>query len=77
MKSGKVIHAWTFIGHWNPEDGITCNTFELDWPPRTGKKIVVPENDRAAWFSFDEAVKMIRPAQIPLLEEAIAIWKVD
>jgi predicted NUDIX family NTP pyrophosphohydrolase len=75
MKSGKIIHAWTFIGSWNPDDGITCNSFDLEWPPHSGKKIAVPENDRAAWFSFADAVKMIRPAQIPLLEEAGKLWK--
>ncbi|RAW01409.1 NUDIX domain-containing protein [Pseudochryseolinea flava] len=74
MKSGKVVHAWTFLGKWDPAAGIVCNTFELEWPPHSGKKINVPENDRAGWFSLEKAKEMIRPAQIPLLEEALQSW---
>jgi predicted NUDIX family NTP pyrophosphohydrolase len=74
LKSGKKVHAWTFLGEWDPADGITSNTFELEWPPRSGKRIAVPEVDRAEWMTFNEAIKMINPAQIPLLENARAIY---
>jgi len=75
MKSGKTIHAWAFVGAWNPADGIVSNTFELEWPPRSGKHITVPENDRAGWFTFDEAIKFIKEQQVPFLERAQALFQ--
>jgi predicted NUDIX family NTP pyrophosphohydrolase len=73
QKSGKVVHAWAFMGEWDPADGITCNTFEIEWPPKSGKFQKFPEQDRASWLSYDEAVKHINPAQIPLLDKALAM----
>ena len=73
LKSGKIVHAWSFSGEWDPAHGITSNTFELEWPPRSGKRISVPEVDRAEWMTFDQATRMINPAQIPFLERAKAV----
>lgn len=70
LKSGKVVHAWSFWGAWNPEQGIVSNFIRLEWPPRSGKYIDIPEADRGAWMSFDMAKRMINPAQIPFLERA-------
>lgn len=70
LKSGKTVHAWAFLGGWNPADGITCNNFELEWPRASGKRIQVPEVDKAAWLTFDDAVKLIKEQQIPFLERA-------
>lgn len=70
LKSGKTIYAWAFLGTWNPADGITSNTFSLEWPPASGKHIEVAEVDRAAWLSFDEASRLIKAQQIPFLERA-------
>lgn len=70
QKGGKVIHAWTFLGTWDPQTGIKCNTFPLEWPPRSGKMVSFPEVDRARWMDYAEAVRMINPAQIPFLERA-------
>lgn len=74
QKSGKVVHAWSFEGGWDPATGIHCNTFSLEWPPRSGKIMSFPEVDRARWFGLDEAVRMILLAQRPLLERAAAIY---
>jgi predicted NUDIX family NTP pyrophosphohydrolase len=70
MKSGKLVHAWLFAGEWNNEDGIRSNVFPLEWPPRSGKFISVPEADRAGWFSYDVALKKIHPSQQPFLVRA-------
>jgi len=70
MKSGKVIHAWTFLGTWNPEDGIVSNHIEIEWPPRTGKKISIPETDRGEWMDFQKAKVMINSSQLVFLERA-------
>lgn len=72
QKGGKVVHAWCFAGEWSPDTGITCNTFPLEWPPRSGKYIDIPEVDRAGWMDYDKAAVMINPAQVPLLSLADA-----
>ena len=67
QKSGKRVFAWAIEGDLNAEN-ITSNHFEIEWPPRSGKKASFPEVDRAAWFNLEEAEKKILPAQWPLLE---------
>lgn len=68
QKGGKIVHAWAFAGNWNESDGLSCNTFELEWPPRSGRVQTFPEIDRAAFFSLDQAREKINPAQVPLLD---------
>jgi predicted NUDIX family NTP pyrophosphohydrolase len=66
QKGGKTIHAWAFAGDHDPA-AIVSNTFKVQWPPKSGKWIAVPEVDRAGWFSLDEASAKINPAQQELL----------
>lgn len=68
QKGGKVVHGWAFRGSWDPESGITCNNFSLEWPPRSGRMMDFPEVDKARWMEYGEAVRMINPAQIPFLD---------
>ena len=68
QKSRKLIYAWGVQGNINPEE-LTSNTFEIEWPPRSGKKKSFPEIDKAAWFKPEEAKKKIIEGQIPLIEE--------
>lgn len=70
MKSGKTIYAWAFAGVWNPADGITSNHIDIEWPPRSGKTISIPEADRAEWMAFERASVMINAAQLPLITRA-------
>jgi predicted NUDIX family NTP pyrophosphohydrolase len=44
------------------------NTFELEWPPRSGRIQAFPEIDRVAWFGLPQARRMIKPAQAPFLD---------
>lgn len=74
QKAGKIVHAWTFAGTWDPADGIHCNTFSLEWPPKSGKMQEFPEQDRAAWMNYEKATVHINPAQLPLLERASLIF---
>ncbi|MET3980582.1 putative NUDIX family NTP pyrophosphohydrolase [Mucilaginibacter sp. UYP25] len=68
QKSGKVVHAWAVEGEID-HTNITSNTFEIEWPPKSGKRASFPEIDRAGWFTIDEAkVKMI-PGQVGMIEE--------
>lgn len=76
QKAGKIVHAWGFLGEWDPATGITCNTFKLEWPPRSGKFQEFPEQDKAEWMNYERAIKYINPAQIPLLERARDLFKV-
>ena len=70
QKRGKIVHAWAFAGEWDDATGIVCNTFRLEWPPKSGKFQEFPEADRAAWMSYDRAVQYIIAEQIPLLDRA-------
>lgn len=67
--SGKIVHAWAFVGDFDPAS-LTSNTFEVEWPPRSGRMRAFPEIDRADFFPFAEATRKILPAQLPFLERA-------
>lgn len=69
QKGGKVVHAWAFRGQW---DGVLrSNEFELEWPPRSGRRQRFPEVDRAAFFAPDEARARLNPAQVPLVDRLV------
>lgn len=67
QKSGKLVRAWAFEGDCDP-DAIKSNTFDLEWPPRSGKVRVFPEIDRAEFFSPEEARRKLNPAQVTFIE---------
>ena len=66
QKSGKVVLAWAFEGDCDP-DKLVSNTCDVEWPPRSKKRILIPEVDRGAWFSSEDAAIYIREEQRPLL----------
>jgi predicted NUDIX family NTP pyrophosphohydrolase len=66
QKGGKVVRAFAAQGDFDPQT-LESNTFELEWPPRSGRRIEVPEVDRAEWFDLDEASKRMFEAQRPFL----------
>ena len=68
QKGGKIIIAWAIEGEVN-EDKIVSNTFEIEWPPKSGRMKSFPEVDKAAWFSIDAAKEKINPAQINFIDE--------
>lgn len=72
QKSGKQVHAWAVEGNVDPS-AIRSNTFELEWPPRSGNIRAFPEVDRAEWFDSETARRKILPAQAPLLDRTIAM----
>lgn len=71
QKSGKLVHAWALEGDWDLAD-FKSNSFELEWPPKSGKRQSFPEADRAGWFSIAEAREKILAAQAEFLERLIA-----
>jgi len=74
QKNGKTVYAWAIEGNINHET-IISNTCEIEWPPRTGKKLTIPEIDRAAWFEPTIAKQKINPAQAELIERLAALLK--
>jgi predicted NUDIX family NTP pyrophosphohydrolase len=71
MKSGKVIYAWAFEGKENAEFLYKSNLFEMEWPPKSGKREKFPEADKFEFFSVDEAKKKINSSQILLIDNLI------
>jgi predicted NUDIX family NTP pyrophosphohydrolase len=67
VTSGKVLTVWAGEGDL---DATACrsNTFEIEWPPRSGRMQEFPEIDRAAWFGLDEARTKLVKGQVPFLD---------
>lgn len=68
LKSGKKVFAWAVEGELDASE-IRSNSFELEWPPRSGKFKVYPEVDKAEWFDYPTAKLKINVGQVPLIEE--------
>jgi len=67
QKSGKIVYTWA-LEQDADADSISSNTFEIEWPPRSRRMIEIPEVDRAAWLSLEEAKLKIIPGQVPIIE---------
>ena len=67
----KAVHAFAVEGDLDAS-AIRSNTFELEWPPRSGRWTEFPEVDRAAWFPLDVAREKIHRGQQPLLDQFAA-----
>lgn len=70
QKGGKQVLCWAVEADLNPAD-VMSNTFELEWPPRSGKRVSFPEIDKSGWFTLREAKQLINERQIPLLEQLV------
>ncbi|MGV3656314.1 MAG: NUDIX domain-containing protein, partial [Chitinophagaceae bacterium] len=70
QKGGKQVHAWAAAGNLDA-DNIVCNTFSMQWPPKSGQWQSFPEVDKAAWYSIEEATIKINPAQVPFLDQLV------
>ena len=58
----KIVSAWALEGDFNPST-LKSNQFELEWPPKSGRRASFPEVDRAEWFSHADARRKILPGQ--------------
>src|SRR5580698_9851164 len=67
QKAGKVIHAWACEGDVDPAQ-TTSNKISIEWPPRSGKQVEIPEVDRCQWFRPAEARGKLNPAQVAFME---------
>ena len=70
QKGGKLVVAWALEGNLDP-GAAHSNMFEIQWPPRSGRYITIPEIDRVAWFAPDEARRRIKDAQIPFIDRLL------
>jgi predicted NUDIX family NTP pyrophosphohydrolase len=70
MKSGKIVHAWAIDGTGGGIDlaQFKSNTFQMEWPPQSGRMAEFPEVDRAEFVSLEVAREKLNPALVPLLE---------
>lgn len=68
QKGGKLVLAWAIESDLDTST-IRSNTFKMEWPPKSGKWIEVPEIDKASWFPIEQALQKINPAQQALLED--------
>lgn len=64
---GKLVSVWALQGECDPA-ALVSNSCKIEWPPRSGRQMEIPEVDRGAWFSLNEAADRILPSQRPALE---------
>ena len=65
--SGKTIIVFALEGDFDPAK-LKSNLIEIDWPPRSGRRLTIPEVDSAAWFDLDTATIKLHIAQRPVIE---------
>lgn len=65
--SGKLVNAWAFEGDCDPRE-LKSNFCTVEWPPRSGKRIEIPEVDRGEWFRVEDARKRILESQVGFLD---------
>ncbi len=68
QKSGKTVHAWAVEHDLDPQT-IHSNSFEMEWPPKSGRRQQFPEVDRAEWVPLEAARQKINPGQAAFLDE--------
>jgi predicted NUDIX family NTP pyrophosphohydrolase len=74
QRSGKVVRAWAFEGDCDPQK-LVSNSCLIEWPPRSGKMIEIPEVDRGGWFNLQGARTAILKSQQPFLDVLAARLK--
>jgi predicted NUDIX family NTP pyrophosphohydrolase len=67
QSSGKTVIAWAAEGDCDPS-ALHSNTCLVEWPPRSGRQLEIPEIDRGAWFTIGEARQRILKGQLPFLD---------
>ena len=72
QSGGKVVRVWTIKADLDPA-AVTPGTFELEWPPRSGRLQTFPEVDRVAWFGLDRARVVVIASQRPFLDRLEAL----
>lgn len=76
QKAGKAVHGWAFEGDLPADFRLRSNTFEVEWPPRSGSQQTFPEVDRAEFFALAIAREKINAAQTAFLDRLVAALNV-
>lgn len=76
QRGGKDVEAFAIAGDFDV-GSLHSNRFELEWPPRSGRRASFPEIDRAEWFALPVARRKILPSQVPLLDRLDALLEHD
>jgi predicted NUDIX family NTP pyrophosphohydrolase len=76
QKSGKLVYAWAIEQDINTEQ-VKSNTFELEWPPKSGTMAEFPELDKFEWYDVQTTIQKLLPAQTPLIYELLNILQVS
>ena len=71
MRSGKVVHGWAIEGNLDP-GRLRSMRVEVEWPPKSGRTIDVPEIDRLLWARPPEARRRLNPAQAAFVDRLLA-----
>ncbi|KRR03918.1 NUDIX hydrolase [Bradyrhizobium jicamae] len=72
QRGGKRVIAFAGEGHFDPA-ALISNTFDIEWPPRSGRRQSFPEVDRAEWFDIELARTKMLFAQVEFLDRLLAI----
>ena len=75
-RGGKVVTAWACPGDFDPANFVS-ETFELEWPPRSGRTSEFPELDEVRWCAPDEARRLLNAAQAPFIDRLEAAVATD
>jgi predicted NUDIX family NTP pyrophosphohydrolase len=70
QRAGKVVEAWAAEAEFDTA-ALASNTFEMEWPPRSGTQRAFPEVDKAEWLDLEGAREKIIPAQAELLDRLL------
>lgn len=70
QRSGKIVHAWAFVGDCDPRR-IRSNRYLVQWPPRSGLYRSFPEVDRAAFYDAETARRKLVPAQAIFIDRVL------
>jgi predicted NUDIX family NTP pyrophosphohydrolase len=73
QRGGKIVIAFAVEGNLDAE-AISSNTFEMEWPPKSGRRQRFPEVDRSEWFDLKRARVKILASQQPLLDRLDETW---
>jgi predicted NUDIX family NTP pyrophosphohydrolase len=71
QKGGKVVHGWAFAETWDQSFHHVCNSFTMEWPPRSGRFREFPEVDRVDFFKIGEAREKLKDTQHPFLDRLL------
>ena len=75
QRGGKRVVAWAVEGDWPEGVPLRSNKTPVEWPPRSGRTLLIPEVDRGGFFEIAEARRKLRPSQVPFLDRLLELLR--